>query len=140
MNLNSEKRIDLFKYMTNKDKKNGWCAGDQIEALRFYLNKDVKILSTAMVGSYQGDCFAILRIKDVYIVWRDSFGSCSGCDALENQNGYKYIKSTLSEGNTIQFNNLFNMKHYIMKEQIKNKYGGWDNMPITMIENLIYNR
>jgi len=44
------------------------------------------------------------------ILWRDGFGSCSGCDSLDGQNGYEYIKDTLREGNTKQFHTYGEMR------------------------------
>ena len=117
-----EERLDLTKYMKNKDNPDGknrelylsgWSAGDQLEALRFYLNNNVLILSKYQEDDYQGECFAILQVENIIVLWRDSFGSCSGCDALEDQNGYEYIKNTLQEGNTRQFETLNDAKSYI---------------------------
>jgi hypothetical protein len=138
MNLKSDERKDLFKYMINEDKPNGdqrwgWYAGGQLEALEFYLDEDkVNILATYMEDDYQGECFAILKIDDVYIIWRDSFGSCSGCDALEGENGYEYIKETLSEGNTLQFHSLNDAELYVMEDLNGDKYSEWNSMPLTM--------
>lgn len=142
--LKSNERIDLFKYMKNKndpngcgdDKNNcwGWGAGLQLEALEFYLSDKVKILKKYMDDDYQGKCFAILKIEDTYIIWRDSFGSCSGCDGLEGENGYEYIKSTLSEGNTLQFKSLSDARDYVVNDQQDNEtWGGdWARMPLDM--------
>lgn len=115
-------RIDLTKYMKNKDKPNGnshfgWYAGEQLTALKFYLDDKINFLETYMEDEYQGNCFALLKIENTYILWRDSFGSCSGCDALEDENGYDYIKNTLQEGNTRQFATLDEVKEYLMKTE-----------------------
>ncbi len=121
-------RKDLTSFMVNKDRIKGsaclpndwrkdrpWYAGEQLSALRFYLNEKVKILADFMEDDYSGDCFAILVFEDTIVLWRDSFGSCTGCDALEGNNGYEYIKMTLQEGNTRQFDSLEAAKKYIEK-------------------------
>ena len=115
-------RIDLNKYMINKNNpggekrnyySNSWYGGSQLEALRFYLDKKVKILAEYQKGDYHGYCFAILKFGKRFVIWRDSFGSCSGCDGLAGGNGYDYIKSTLQEGNTRQFTSLKKAEKYI---------------------------
>ena len=117
-------RIDLTKYLINEDKpagekpkeyewEPGWYAGAQLEALRFYLSPTVEMLASFMEDDYQGECFALLKVEEAFILWRDSFGSCSGCDSLEGSNGYEYIKNTLQEGNTRQFNSIEDAKKYV---------------------------
>jgi len=118
--MNMEDRIDLTQYLKNKDKPNGvkraygWCGGDQLYALEYYLS-NAKILWSFKEDDYQGDCFAIFKLLDTnkYILWRDWFGSCSGCDGLEDENGYEYIKNTLQEGNTKQFNSISEIVYYL---------------------------
>ena len=111
-------RIDLTQYLKNKDKPNGngssWCAGEQLDALEYYLS-NAKILWSFEENDYQGECFAIFKLLDTnkYILWRDWFGSCSGCDGLDDENGYEYIKDTLQEGNTKQFNSISEIVHYL---------------------------
>lgn len=34
-------------------------------------------------GSYQGTWVMLSRYVDKYYIWKDSYGSCSGCDALQ---------------------------------------------------------
>jgi len=99
----------LTDYLINAAQPNGeerryWGAGSQLSALRFYLHEDVKILVSSQDHDYQGNVYALLQFPGgVYALWRDSFGSCSGCDSLEGENGHDYIKATLAEGNTRQF-------------------------------------
>lgn len=83
----------------------GWSAGDQLNALRAHL-PTVQVVAEYMESGYQGDCGAVLRLGDDWFLWRDGFGSCSGCDALEGEDGpggRVYIESTLTVGNTLAF-------------------------------------
>lgn len=132
--LKSDKRIDLFEYMVNKDTPNGpnryWCAGDQLEALRYYLKTEVVFLSEYKEDDWQGECFAIFMVEGIFVCWRDWFGSCSGCDALEDEDGYKYIKQTLTEGNTLQFETLDDMEAFMKEEE---DYL-WTDMPMGMFD------
>lgn len=109
----------MTDFMVNEDKpggqveghwRSGWSAGSQLAALRFYLDESkVEIPFDWQEQDYQGECLALLKVNrpgdliPVYVIWRDSFGSCGGCDSLEDNNGYDYIKATLAEGNTRQF-------------------------------------
>lgn len=113
--LKAPERVDLFKYLINKDDGEHWYAGAQLLALDHYTNDDFYIINSQMIGDYQGDCYAViyLRDQDVVVVWRDYFGSCSGCDGLEDENGYEYIKSTLTEGNTMQFKRVEDAVKYM---------------------------
>lgn len=43
------------------------------------------LISYKEYGSYQGDYVALLADDDRMFVYQDSFGSCSGCDWLEDQ-------------------------------------------------------
>ena len=137
-----KERIDLTKYLINKDNPNGkgrndysscWYAGGQLEALRFYLDKKVKILAEYMEDDYQGECFAILDFEGTIVIWRDSFGSCSGCDGLEDEDGYDYIKLTLQEGNTRQFDSIDEAKEYV---NITEDYW-WKEFPKYLFEDAI---
>lgn len=93
----------------SKGKVGSWFAGDQVDALKFYLKKEVEVLWEYTQNDYQGDCFVLMKYKDQFVLWRDSFGSCSGCDALDGEDlfgGYKYIKTTMTEGNCLRFENI----------------------------------
>jgi len=112
--------MHLEEHLINKGKSEnsyGWGAGQQLEALRFYLSDAVEIVEEWQEEDYQGECLAIMRVGSVIFLWRDSFGSCSGCDALEGSDGYEYIEDTLGEGNTRQFDNLADAKSYIEKTE-----------------------
>jgi len=132
-------RIDLTKYMINKEKPKGdgefdygWCAGDQTKALRYYLSDKVKFIHTHLEGTYQGACYAILHVEDKLILWRDFYGSCSGCDALEGSDGYSYIKDTLQEGNTKQFNTPQEAIDYLNDEE-NSGYTFWKDAKLELI-------
>lgn len=100
--------------------KNSWYAGEQLEALKTFLDDDYKIIASHTDGGYQGDCYAVIKsqhvkFENVYL-WRDSFGSCCGCDGLDNldwKGAHEYIKATLQEGNTRTFDNLELAKKYL---------------------------
>jgi len=92
---------ELYKHLVNKPKEE-WCAGEQLEALRFYFDEEVKIVCQYMEDSNDGECFAILSLGHHYYLWKDSFGSCLGCDALEHEDGYEYIKDTMRNVKVIE--------------------------------------
>ena len=92
-----------------------WGAGGQLNALEFYIKVDAEVIWSDMDGNWQGDCFALIKYKGQYVLWRDSFGSCAGCDSLDGcdlKSGYEYIKSTLNEGNCRRFLTLDDVKKY----------------------------
>lgn len=136
-----EPRIDLTKYMVREDKPNGplhggfdwgWSAGDQVDALEYYIDPaHIRILAYEGVGDYEGEYFAILKCEGRIIIWRASFGSCSGCDGLEGENGYEYIKDTLQEGNTRQFENFEDAEDYI---KVNRGDYLWDEFPMELFE------
>ena len=47
-----------------------------------------RVLWFRRFGSYQGDWLLLSRDDDLYYVYKDSYGSCSGCDAIEAEFGY----------------------------------------------------
>src|SRR3990172_4705638 len=47
-----------------------------------------RVLWFRMFGSYQGEWLLLSRDEDLYYLWRDSYGSCSGCDALQGHFDY----------------------------------------------------
>jgi len=134
-------RLDLTVYMRSADNPGGkgrnnystsWYAGSQLDALAFYMDPEkVKILASFMEAGYQGNCYAIMKVEGRIVLWRDSFGSCSGCDSLEDSNGYEYIKDTLQEGNTRQFITLDEAKEYI---KLKHTDYWWDNFPTELFD------
>lgn len=79
-----------------------WCAGEQSDALAYYL-PTVKVVATHTTGGYQGDQAALLSLGPDWFLWRDGYGSCSGCDGLEGGDGFAYIKGTLTAGNVRAF-------------------------------------
>ena len=134
-------RLDLTEYMRNRDKPNGvngkgepdeygWTAGSQLDAFRFYTDPEkIEILATHQDDDYQGQIHGIAKVEERFFLWRDSFGSCSGCDALDGSNGYDYIKDTLQEGNTRQFLTLDDAEEYI---KTKHEDYMWDDFPIKL--------
>lgn len=102
---------DMEALMVNKDKpgrdENGW-EMDPHEALRHHMPGHVDVLLEESEGGYEGSVFAVLRVRaepwPYFVLWSGSFGSCSGCDALQGgQSTVDYIKATLREGNSKQF-------------------------------------
>ena len=110
--------------MSNNKKESGWSAREQIDALRFYLQPNAKIILEYMEDVYQGECFVIFDFEGFLFLWRDSFGSCSGCDALEGADGYEYIKSTLTIGNLRIFHTMKDLKEWL--ENINGFDLNWD--------------
>jgi hypothetical protein len=47
-----------------------------------------RVLFYRQFGSYQGEWLLLSADDDHYFLYRDSYGSCSGCDALESRFGY----------------------------------------------------
>jgi hypothetical protein len=43
-----------------------------------------KLVAYECFGSYSGEWIAVLEDGDNYEFWKGSYGSCSGCDDLEN--------------------------------------------------------
>lgn len=84
-----------------------WYAGNRVGMLEAYLGDRAAVLASEDEGDYQGTTFAFLKIAPGrYAIWRDSFGSCSGCDEVEGMDltqGLEHIRGTLQEGNTKQF-------------------------------------
>ena len=120
-------RLDLTQGMRNKDKPDGpvkndyWCAGEQMEALTFYAPFNFDLIGYVKYGSYNGDIYGIAKwfierypgFKFRWVLFRDSFGSCSGCDGLEGgDSGYDYVEDVL-KNNTLQFLTLDDMAEYI---------------------------
>lgn len=139
--LKSDERIDLFEYMINEDKPNGedngyWWAGQQISALKYYLDDSIQFILEFEEDDYQGNCYVLFKIKDNYVLWRDYFGSCGGCDALEEENGYEYIKETLSEGNTHQFKSIADVKQFVIEDREGQKWSEWRELPLEIFDNL----
>lgn len=112
-------RINLMDYLVNGDKPNGpeedwsWSAGDQLKALRFYLSPAVSILAQVEEDDWAGNVVAVLQVNGLFFLWRDSFGSCCGCDSLDGENGYEYIKAAIAEGNSKQFDSLDEAEKYL---------------------------
>jgi len=130
--------INLKEWLINEhlpDGPNGcgWCAGDQLGALRFYLDEEILFLKEYKEDDYSGDCYALMSVGKTLILWRDGFGSCSGCDSLDGQNGYEYIKDTLREGNIKQFNTYDEMRLWFASLNKGEKYF-WENIPRNFIE------
>ena len=48
------------------------------------------VLEFAQFGSFQGDWFALVKVNNNRILVGGSYGSCSGCDALQSEFDYDY--------------------------------------------------
>ena len=136
-------RIDLTVGMRNKDRpdgpdgQRGWSAGEQMEALKFYAPEDFVLLKDFWAGSYQGDIYGIAYLRGSeprFIFFHDSYGSCSGCDALEDSDGYEYVRGVL-ENNTWQFLTLNDMVKYLEEKDIRGcGWYGYDNIKDDILE------
>lgn len=134
-------RIDLTVGMKNKDKpdgpERGWCAGQQVEALKYYAPEDFEVLADFTTGGYQGDIYVIARWNGKekrYVLLKDSYGSCSGCDGLEDEDGYRYIRDVL-RNNTWQFLSLADMLKYIDEKDFRGEsWYGFDDVADDVTE------
>ena len=115
-------RFDLTEGMRNKEcpngpNKNGWGAGQQLEALDFYRPAKFEVLFSIEEEGYSGEIYGV-AVWDLggenqrYVLWTDSFGSCYYCDALEDSNGYEYIHDVLMS-NAWQFLTLEDLREYL---------------------------
>ena len=107
-----------------------WSAGSQIQALKFYLRADVKVIRE-LQQEWSGTCYVLMKYKRTFVLWRDSFGSCSGCDNIDGDDvltGYDYIASTMTEGNCKRFKTIEEMEHWLLNakeylwEYLRNYY------------------
>lgn len=63
----------------------------KIDSYRDVLEKghDVEVIYYRQFGSYEGDWIALAKNKEFYFIYKDYYGSCSGCDSLEAWCGYE---------------------------------------------------
>ena len=130
-------RIDLTVGMRNKDRpdgpdgQRGWSAGEQMEALKYYAPEEFEVLADFTTGGYQGDIYGIARWNGKekrYIFFKDSYGSCSGCDGLEDEDGYRYVRDVL-RNNTWQFLSLADVLTYIDEKDLRGEsWYGFDKI------------
>ena len=126
-------RVDLTQGMRNKDKPegpdDGWWAGQQMDALKFYAPEKLKLIGYTQEQDYSGDIWAIAEWNGKEHRWvliKDGFGSCSFCDGLEgSQDGYGYVEDVLRE-NTKQFLSVEDMKEHIKESDEISEYSHWD--------------
>ena len=118
--------------------RTNWYAGEQVEALKYYLQAtDVEILWDYVEDGWEGDCFAVFRMQNKFFLWRDSFGSCSGCDCLDGstlQEGFEYIQQTLISGNTLEFTSLGATVTYLESTDVCPL---WGNFPIAEFKTFV---
>jgi len=50
--------------------------------------KGQEVVKYETFGSYQGEWLMISKDKENYYIYRDSYGSCSGCDSYEAEFGW----------------------------------------------------
>lgn len=55
--------------------------GNSYEVVAWARGQEVLLYET--YGGYQGEWIMLSRADGVYYLWKDNFGSCSGCDAYE---------------------------------------------------------
>lgn len=117
----AEIKFEYIEMLQDKDKLpptnlTEWGAGEQNAALAFYIKPEVETLLTLEEGGYSGAVYTLLKYKGQYVLWRDSFGSCSGCDALDGTDidtGRDYIVDTLTEGNCKRFDTMSELIDFI---------------------------
>lgn len=143
--IKAPQRLDLreyFRYDENKPKpyKYGtqWDAGDELKALIYYKTDEVEYLNGTAVGEYQGTYYAIFKVKDYFFIWRSDFGSCEGCDwfcGKKYDEGFESFKTSLAEGNTLQFYSEKHALYYLETIKKSNRYNYWKGFPIELIKN-----
>lgn len=94
-----------------------WTAGKQLDAFDYYRPEKFKVLLAYMENEdYTGDILGF-GVWDEngpdqrYVLWTDWYGTCSGCDDLEGNNGYEYVKDILRT-RTWQFLSIEDARHY----------------------------
>lgn len=106
-------------------------------AIRKVLQPEFEFLAEYSQRDWQGADFAFIKFHQVYILWRDYFGSCSGCDFWASgpteEEIVKWLNATLSEGNTKQFWAIEDAIEYMEDEQ---NYG-WDPEFVDMVRALL---
>ncbi len=131
MEINFEYKEMLKPKSSFAESKFRWYAQEQLGALKYYLKPAAKVIKEYKENGWQGNCFALIEYKNAYVLWRDYFGSCSGCDALDGcsiKRGYDYIESTMTEGNCKRFKSVKNMESWLLNtddylwEALKNNY------------------
>lgn len=109
------KNLEIIKELKDKrEKDRTYYAGEQLTALKSYLDEQAFVIVSVREGDYQGEYYAIILCENKYWLWRCGFGSCSGCDSLENLNteqGFDYIMDTMS--GVKEFNNETDLINYL---------------------------
>lgn len=118
---------DLERFVVSppepENRYDGWGAGagGHVTALRYFTDPArVKIVAADSSGEYSGDCYAVLLVSEGdetrVVLWRDGYGSCSGCDGLDGADqgeARRIITDTLREGNTRQFSSYAEAQAYL---------------------------
>lgn len=111
--------------------------------LRAVLPEPFEVVAYEEVGFYQGQMFAVVRHPEVpVILWRGDFGSCSYCDTIEaacdfdGDGGnvdevFDYMKATLAEGNTKQFDSTESAAAWLALDDLGYE---WDEFPVSLLE------
>lgn len=100
MSLAMQEMREAAKIPANMDPDDGYFSRE--ECFKHFL-PEAEILFMDSVGSYQGTEYALFKFRGNLYLWRDSYGSCSGCDGLcgeRVEGAFEYFKATLCEGNT----------------------------------------
>lgn len=94
---------------------------DSLDALPHYMDSSFEIIDSFCFGFFNGyTCALAILNNETFVIWRDSFGTCEGCDSWiaardygSDEDKYNLIKATLQEGNTRQFNSIDGVIEYL---------------------------
>lgn len=105
---------NLIRAMVNPDHPSGptgrgWKPGEQLEALRYYLRPDVRLIAAVKEHEHEGHALAILEHEGTTYLWHDTFGDDAMTDVLGGPSahyGYQYILNTLRLGQARPYKSL----------------------------------
>ena len=95
----------------------------RLGVLEEFTSDEVEVVFDLRERDYQGNIWTLLKIDlagGIYAIYRDGFGSCSGCDGFIDaspEERYDYVKSTLAEGNCRTFFSLSDICDYLLETE-----------------------
>lgn len=127
--INWDKIMPLPRYAGGHD--------DQMK----YLFKDSKLIGHWNEGDWQGSVATCVQIKSgEYVIYNDSYGSCSGCDSWEDADDgdIRSMCIDLANGAYI-FNNLADVKKFLKNENDEFTEGNFDWFNYGEASHLLHN-
>ncbi|MFC1608989.1 hypothetical protein ACFL2R_00735 [Patescibacteria group bacterium] len=96
--------VDMMEYVSKSNLKGYYYAGGQIELLQDAF--DVEWILLEMDNYYEGEWYAIFKMNEKWHLLNGYFGSCSGCDDLEDEDPLtwleNHVKNVRAFGSVIQ--------------------------------------